>query len=200
MKNSPKEKGKSFKFFEKIKRIRQAKGISLHEMSQKAGLSENYLSQVERGKANPSIGTIKKITDALALPFMALLIEEENNKELISQASNRVKVVKANKRKTLIYPGSRKKASLLTADLRGRLEVILTVEEPEPEGNEDWYSHEGEEFGLVLEGIYEVTVEDQVYKLEEGDSICFPSHLPHKMRNPGNKPSKAIWVITPPSF
>ena len=130
--------------------------------------------------------------------FYPLLIEEENSKGLISQRPNRVKVVRANERKTLIYPGSVKKATLLTPDLQGKLEVIITVEDPEPHGNEEWYSHEGEEFGLILEGIYEVTVDDQVYKLEEGDSICFPSHLPHKMRNLGNKQSKAIWVITPP--
>lgn len=200
MKNSTEESKKEFQIFERIKKIRLAKGMSLREISQKAGLSENYLSQVEKGKANPSIGTIKKITDALALPFIALLINEENNKQPISQKSNKVKIVKANERKTLIYPGSRRKASLLSPDLQGKLEVILTVEEPETENNEEWYSHEGEEFGLILEGTYEVTVEDKIYKLDEGDSICFSSHLLHKMRNSGNKPSKTIWVITPPSF
>jgi transcriptional regulator with XRE-family HTH domain len=200
MKNSTEESKKEFQIFDRIKRIRLLKGMSLREISQKAGLSENYLSQVENGKANPSIGTIKKITDALALPLIALLIGEENNKRSISQKSNRVKIVKANERKTLVYPGSLRKASLLTPDLQGMLEVIITVEEPEAENNEQWYSHEGEELGLILEGRYEVTVEDEVYKLDEGDSICFPSHLLHKMRNPGNKPSKTIWVITPPSF
>lgn len=200
MKNSTEKSEKEFQIFERIKKIRLAKGMSLREISQKAGLSENYLSQVEKGRANPSIGTIKKITDALALPFIALLIDEGNNKRPFSQKPNRVKIVKANDRKTIVYPGSRRKASLLTPDLQGMLEVILTVEEPEPENNEEWYSHEGEEFGIILEGTYEVTVEDKVYKLDQGDSICFPSHLLHKMRNPGNKPSKTIWVITPPSF
>ncbi|MBW1712979.1 MAG: cupin domain-containing protein, partial [Deltaproteobacteria bacterium] len=41
------------------------------------------------------------------------------------------------------------------------------------------------------------TVEDQTYLLEAGDSITFPSNLPHRMRNPGQKPSKTLWVITP---
>ena len=102
MKNSTEESKKEFQIFDRIKRIRLLKGMSLREISQKAGLSENYLSQVENGKANPSIGTIKKITDALALPLIALLIGEENNKRSISQKSNRVKIVKANERKTTI--------------------------------------------------------------------------------------------------
>lgn len=200
MQNSGEKKREEFEILKKIKGLRRVKGIPLREMSQKTGLSEYYLSQVERGKANPSIGTIKKITDALAVPFMALLTDEDKGKEQVSKGFEGVRIVKAKKRKTLIYPGSLKRASLLTPDLRGKLEVLFTVEEPEPEGNDEWYSHEGEEFGFILEGRYEVTVEDKVYILEQGDSICFPSHLPHKMRNPGDKPSKTIWVITPPSF
>lgn len=200
MQTSGEKKREEFEILTKIKRLRRVKGISLRGMSHRTGLSEYYLSQVEKGKANPSIGSIKKITDALGVPLMALLTAQEEGKEQGPDGSEGVKIVKVDKRKTLIYPGSLRKASLLTPDLQGRLEVLLTVEEPEPEGNDEWYSHEGEEFGLILEGTYEVTVEDRVYMLEQGDSICFPSRLRHKMRNPGNKISKTLWVITPPSF
>ena len=198
----PRRVGKQTEEFEilrKIKQLRREKGISLREMSRRTGLSEYYLSQVERGRANPSIGAIKRVTDGLGVPLMALLTTggKENRS---SGEVEEVRVVRAGKRKTLVYPGSLRTASLLTPDLQGRLEVLLTVEKPEPEGNDEWYCHEGEEFGLILEGRYEVTVEDRVYLLEEGDSICFPSRLRHKMRNPGNRLSKTLWVITPPSF
>lgn len=168
-------------------------------------LSANYLSQIERGMANPSIGALKRITDALGITFMSL-VENGGGQEAPSTqgaAGSRIQaaqVVRADKRKTLIYPGGKRQASMLTPDLQGALEVLLSVEEPAPEGDGDWYSHEGEEFGLVLEGCYEVMVEDQVYRLEEGDSIRLPSNLPHKMRNPGVKPARLLWVITPPSF
>jgi len=184
----------------RIREFRKVRAISLREMAQRTGLSEYYLSQVERAMANPSIGTIKKITGALGIPLMALLAEEEETNKRSSGGTEEVRIVRADKRKTLIYPGSVKRASLLTPDLQGKLEVLLTIEEPEPEGSDEWYSHEGEEFGFILEGRYEVTVEDSVHTLEQGDSICFPSHLRHKMRNPGNGISRTLWVITPPSF
>lgn len=62
------------------------------------------------------------------------------------------------------------------------------------------YSHEGEEFGLVFRGRYEVEIAGEVYLLEEGDSIYFPSRLPHRVRALGDAPAETLWVITPPSF
>lgn len=58
----------------------------------------------------------------------------------------------------------------MTPNLRGKLEVIITDEKPS-NAKDEWNSHEGEEFGLVLKGNYEVTVGDNIYHLEEGDSI-----------------------------
>ena len=189
---------------ESLRRIRRNKGITLKDLSGLTDLSANYLSQVERGQANPSIATLKKITDALGVSFMSL-VENGNGRpdnpaaEPGGTAAEPAQVVRAGQRKELVYPGGLRKAQLLSPDLQGRLEVIITVEDPVPEPGE-WYSHEGEEFGLVLEGCYEVEVGGRVYRLEENDSITFSSALPHRMRNPGEKPSKTLWVITPPSF
>lgn len=183
---------------ERLKKIRKKRKVTLKDLSHLTDLSVNYLSQIERGLANPSIGALKKITDALGVTFMSLV--DDNGHDRVPFSPDRVEIVRADDRKTLVYPGEMRRADLLTPDLQGRLEVILTVEDPAPAGSDTWYSHEGEEFGLVLEGCYEVTVEGQVYRLEEGDSIRFPSHKPHQMRNPGDRPSRTLWVITPPSF
>ena len=183
---------------ESLRKIRRAKGITLKDLGKATDLSANYLSQIERGRANPSIATLKRITDSLGINFMSL-VENGNGREA-APASEPAKVVRADKRKELVYPGDLRRALLLSPDLQGRLEVIITVEDPVPEEGGEWYSHEGEEFGLVLEGCYEVEVGEKVYRLNEEDSITFSSRLPHRMRNPGDKPSKTLWVITPPSF
>jgi len=47
------------------------------------------------------------------------------------------------------------------------LEILLTDEDPQQGNDEDWYQHEGEEFGFILEGRYEVIVEGRTYVLEE---------------------------------
>ena len=186
-----------------LKQIRKKQGLTLRDLAQRSGLSANYLSQIERGISNPSIGTLKKIADSMNITLMSLVGSEKGGSRrlhLQKQQGEEVKVVRREKRKILVYPGGQRKAFLLTPDLQRRLEVLLTEENPQSVMEDEWYQHEGEEFGFILEGRYEVTIEDKTYILEEGDSICFPSHFPHKMRCIGEKAAKTLWVITPPSF
>jgi transcriptional regulator with XRE-family HTH domain len=189
----------TFAIFESIKKIRKSKGITLQEMSSRTGISVNHLSLIELGKTNPSIGTLKKITNALGVPFMSL-----GNETIASSSPHnnekKAEVVRKDMRKMLVYPKSKTKVYLLTPDLQRQLEVILSESEPDEQGPEEWYSHEGEEFGFVLEGELEVTVDNEVYVLKEGDSISYRSHLPHRMRRIGDAPCRSIWVVTPPSF
>jgi transcriptional regulator with XRE-family HTH domain len=182
--------------FEEIRKLRKEKHITLKKMAEETGISINYLSQIERGKTNPSVGILKRITSVLGVSLLGLGGEPLRN----SSNQQGVAVVRRNMRKMLIYPKSKLKEYLLTPDLKRKLEVLLSESKPGKEKEDVWYSHEGEEFGLVLKGQYEVTVEDKTYILNEGDSIYFPSHLPHKMRGIGRKRCETLWVITPPSF
>lgn len=189
----------------KIRKLRKEQKLTLNNLAVKSGLSSTYLSQIERGLSNPSIGVLKKIADAMNTNLVSLMGFDETEgetkeTELQKKDEKKVAVVKNDRRKMLVYPGGLRKAFLLTPDLRRKMEVLLTYEEPQQKAEEDWYQHEGEEFGLILEGRYEVTVEDQTYILEEGDSIYFQSQLPHKMRSIGEKTAKTLWVIAPPSF
>lgn len=187
----------------KIRKLRKERKLTLKGLAALSGLSSTYLSQIERGVSNPSIGTLKKIADAMKTNVVSLMGFEEDGqrtRETERKDDKRVMVVRSDRRKMLVYPAGLRKAFLLTPDLQRKMEVLLTYEEPQKRAEEDWYQHEGEEFGLILEGRYEVTVEDRVYILEEGDSIYFQSQLPHKMRSIGEKTAKTLWVITPPSF
>lgn len=191
---------------EQLRALRRQHGLTLQQLAARTDLSRTFISQIESGTANPSIGTLKKIADAFGVPMGALFTDGPADPSANGYAAdqngptrNDVRVVRKDRRKTLMWPGRPWKASLLTPDLQRKLEVILNELEPGDTVDEA-YTHEGEEFGFVLEGMYEVTVGDQVYVLEEGDSISYPSHLPHKMRVVGDRPTRTIWVITPPSF
>ncbi len=189
----------------KMRKLRKEQKLTLNGLAAKSGLSCTYLSQIERNLCNPSIGTLKRIADAMNTNIVSLMGFDEvekktNDGNQQKEDEKRVAIVKKDRRKMLVYPGGLRNAFLLTPDLQRKMEVLLTHEEPQREIEEDWYRHEGEEFGLILEGKYEVTVEDQTYILEEGDSIYFQSQLPHKMRSIGDKAAKTLWVITPPSF
>jgi transcriptional regulator with XRE-family HTH domain len=57
---------------EAIRRERAALGISQHELARRSGLHRTYVSDLERGARNPSIGSIQKIAQALAVPVSKL--------------------------------------------------------------------------------------------------------------------------------
>src|SRR5438067_1672688 len=83
----------------------------------------------------------------------------------------------------------------------GKLLEPLYVVIPPGKGSDGQYDHAGEEFGFVLSGTLELSVEDTVYRIRKGDSFYLKSTRRHGFRN-ANKRSRTIvlWVITPPSF
>lgn len=184
----------------RLKKIRKLRDLTLAEVADGAGVSKSFVSQIETGTAQPSIGTLKRIVDVLGIS-LASLFDGADQVEGVPEpeAKRRVRVVRKNQRKHLQWPNGAV-AELLTPDLQGKLEVLLTAHGPEPDRIVDPYVHEGEEFGLVLEGAYEVVVNDDVFVLEEGDAIHFQSDQPHTVRAIGDVPPRVLWVITPPTF
>jgi quercetin dioxygenase-like cupin family protein len=63
------------------------------------------------------------------------------------------------------------------------------------------YTHDGEEFLYVLEGVFEITLDElTTYTLKEGDALTFASVRPHRFRNPGTAETTVVWINTPPTF
>lgn len=191
---------------DKLRAIRKDRGLTLQQVADAAGLSKAFVSQIESGTANPSLASLKRVGNALEIPLAALFEDESNGPEPApapTDEAGEVRVVRKHRRKQILWPGRSVPSYLLTPDLRGRLEVLLDVLEPGAASEEDdqrCMTHDGEEFGFILEGRYEATVNGQVYVLEEGDSITYPSRLPHRGRAIGDRRVRTLWVITPPSF
>jgi quercetin dioxygenase-like cupin family protein len=86
------------------------------------------------------------------------------------------------------------------ADGNAQMEPQIFTVEPGA-GSEGSYSHDGEEFVFVLEGSFEVLLnEEERYLLRVGDSLYYPSSVVHAWRNPGRERARVIWVNTPPTF
>jgi mannose-6-phosphate isomerase-like protein (cupin superfamily) len=161
---------------------------------------------VERDLANPSLGTLKRIASALevALPFFFQDEESESVERrttAVSQGEHGpARVVRANRRKTLIYPGSHIHHQLLSPDLHGQLEAILVSAPAGTGSGSEPYLHEGEEIGFVVRGRAECRVGEELFVLEPGDAITINSTVPHSWRNSGREQLEMLWISTPPTF
>jgi transcriptional regulator with XRE-family HTH domain len=175
----------------RIRTLRERRGMSLKAVSEAAGVSESFLSQVERGVASPSVASLRGIAEALQESVAAFFAEGEEAGQLVRVAD----------RRRLVHPKRLWEDVLLTPRTSKRLQVILsTVQEGQGSGDEP-YSHDSdEECVVVLEGRLEFWVGEEHYLMEEGDSLLFESRLPHRNVNPGPGQAKVLWVITPPSY
>ena len=175
----------------KLKSARREKGFSLEELAKRSGFSKSFLSQIENGKNSPSIASLKKITDALEVSIGSLFEEDRGDQVYFVRRSERTpyEVVQD---KILIefccskVPNRRMEALMMTLRAGGE--------------SEGAYTHEGEEFGTVLEGTLELELGETTYRMEPGDTIYFSSATPHRWRNAGQGVMRALWVISPPSF
>lgn len=190
----------------KIRAIRRRKKMSLQELGDRVGLSRSFLSQMESGASNPSIGSLKEIANALDITLAELFDDEPNSGGEVNHAdksrASKVEIVRADRRKMLVWPGADGREYLLTPDLHRKLQVQLAVMEP-GHSSGDPYNHpvgDGEEFGFIIDGTLEVTVGGEVHVLNAGDSIYFSSDMYHHMRVVGDETVRAVWVMTPPSF
>lgn len=164
--------------------------MTLRELSGRAGVTESFLSQVERGLASPSISTLRRIAASLGESIGSLFEGEAEPGILVRRGDRRV----------IHYPGLGARDEFVTPSLDGKLQVILSVVDPGGGTGDEPYTHESdEECVLVLEGSLDLWIGETLYSLEEGDSVIHSSRVPHRNRNNGDRPTKVLFILTPPS-
>jgi transcriptional regulator with XRE-family HTH domain len=175
----------------KVRELRESRGLSLKALAEKAQVSESFVSQVERGVANPSVASLRRLAQALDASVGALFQGPET-------AS---RVVRRSERGRLVHPSRRWEDFLITPRDARRLQVILSLIEPGEGSGDEPYAHDSdEECVVVLKGNLEFRVGNEEYLLEEGDSLLFESRIPHWNRNPGPSKAEVLWITTPPSY
>ena len=176
-----------------LRELRLLKGLTLKEVAEKAAISVGYLSQLERNHSRLPIGVLKKISDALGV-HMNWFFQQQ----AAGDPGERDIVVRADKRRRLSFTGLGITEELLSPNLSGPLELLLSTIEPGADSED--YSHDGAEAGLVLAGTLELWVAGRHFTLQEGDSFSFKSTEVHRCANPGQTATRVLWVITPPHY
>jgi transcriptional regulator with XRE-family HTH domain len=177
---------------ERLRTLRHRKRATLRAVSELAGISESFLSQVERGRAAASIATLQRIAGALGVA-VSDLFEPDG-------PVARPRVLLRERRPTLTFGvGGRK--FLLTPRPLENLEVFVAELEVGGATAEESYVHgESEELVLCLAGTVELHLGQEVHELRAGDSIDYRSSVPHRVVNAGDEVAEVLWVISPPSL
>jgi transcriptional regulator with XRE-family HTH domain len=172
----------------RIKMLRVSRGLTLKDLEARGGISATHVSEIERGKASPTVGALGRIAQALGM-----------------------------RPATLVEPLSQPDFCVLRADARRKqavqwgLATLEPVTEPAtcatlgaqlitlPIGREPSlvHRHEGEEWVTVLSGVAEVRVGPRTLVLREGDSAHFKAHLTHAYSNLASSPAVLLVASLP---
>jgi transcriptional regulator with XRE-family HTH domain len=176
---------------ERLRAIRRLRRVTLKTVADRAELSESFLSQVERGRANASVASLKRIAAALGVNVADLF--EPNG-------SGRPRVLRREARPNLTF-GTLGRKYMLTPRPLEHLQVIVGELDAGGSTGDEPYTHgDSEELLVVLSGIVSLQLGTEMFELCTGDSIDYRSSTPHKLSNIGGDMAEVMWIISPPSY
>ncbi|MCP4118373.1 MAG: helix-turn-helix domain-containing protein [Desulfobacteraceae bacterium] len=171
----PKEAGEVDEVGIRIKKLREKKGLSIEELSNLTGFDTQRLQDIEDGVIQPQLGTVMKLSRALDSALGRLVSGVGNRLYSITRRNERKKISRSTS------PKERQKLysyMSLAPEVQGRhMEALIVQLEENPE--KEVSVHNGEEFIFVLEGVAELSIANETYDLEPGDSVYYLSTTPH---------------------
>ena len=203
----------------RLKDIRLKAGLTLRELARQADVSPSFVSQIENGKSQPSVATLYVFSQLLNVSVDELF-EQKNDQSAEtphasqedgwepggpknptsawppSAYSNRVSVVHPAHRPHLVMAeGVEWERLAATPEHAVNFMKITYAPGATSTAGGDLVSHEGYEYGFVLTGQCEVTIGDEIFLLNQGESLGFDSSIPHVLRNPGSTEFQGLWFV-----
>ena len=197
----------------RVAAYRAQRGTKVSELARQVGVSPSLISQIERGQSRPSVSTLFAMAEALEVPVDAFFRDSADEAQPARQTLPEAPaepdaggltafegpdghryVVRKGQRATIDIEGG-VRWERLTPSTLDKVEFLELVYGPHAESNPTLYRHPGTEMVLMISGRLDIYVGFERHELDAGDSIHFPSSLPHRYVNPTDETARAVTVI-----
>lgn len=182
---------------EAIRRYRKQRGLTLRQLSEKAGCTQSYISQLEKGRTVPSLSMVGRIAAALDIKVVDLFSDVSNGE------GNNCSLRRAD-RKKIEYPDGKVSSQMLVTRISTkRMEPLISVIESggrSDTAEEMSHAVGTEEFVLVLKGEVNFQISGKNILLREGDTLYFDGNQPHCWANNGGETAEVLFVFSPPTW
>lgn len=191
-----------------LKAARTRAGFTLRELARQAEVSPSFVSQIENGKSQPSVATLYTFSRLLGISVDELF---EHSVPTAAPAGNEGHPINAwhpseySNRVSVVHPDHRSRLDMAEGVVWERLaatpehgvsfmKIVYAPGAASTEGG-GMVSHDGYEYGYVLQGVVEVSVGAEVFTLRAGESLGFDSSIPHAIRNVGDSEFHGVWFV-----
>ena len=163
-----------------VRRWRAERGLTLAGVAERTGLNIGYLSQIENGKAMPSIGCLSSLSEALEVPIAWFFIDEAPEPQVVRKSERSVTEVDLGRVERVDGGTSRD---------------ISIVEVAAPPGTRTGaHAHAGDEHHIVLAGRFRMTQGDHVIDAGPGDYVRWDGTVPHDAEVTGDEEAAMLIV------
>jgi transcriptional regulator with XRE-family HTH domain len=188
---------------ERLRAARQARGLTLRELAQRLGVSPSMISQIETGRASPSVSTLYSLADELNVSLDELLFNDRRSQagpttdKSSASGGAAAQILQPRETRKRIRLASGVTWERLTPASESDTEFLYVTYEVGGASSreDDFQRHAGHEWGFVLEGKLDIKIGFDDYLLGPGDSISFDSTIPHRLSNAGDSVVHAIWFV-----
>jgi len=175
----------------KLKATRLKNDMTIQELAETSRVSSNMISRIERGLTIPSVEILMKLASAFGMSINYFVEEAEKGTTVLH-------TLKGGGEPIFFFEDKHQITSLTQGIRDPSFAVFYDTLERGCSSGEGGMVHTGEEFALVLKGAMEFTIEEQDYRLDEGDSIVFKASMPHRWKNLADSQTLVMWVVSPP--
>jgi quercetin dioxygenase-like cupin family protein/DNA-binding XRE family transcriptional regulator len=185
----------SYDIGRKLKHLRLRKKIALTDLGKHTGLSASMLSQLENGKLIPTLPTLARIAMVFDVGVDHFFVDHRKRRLFsIVRKEERIRFPDR--------PGSPDPQfffeCLAFSAQDKSIQAYLAEFPPRDNDRVEEHFHEGAEFIHVIEGVVEVSYENEPHVLEAGDSVYFDAGEPHSYRCASESSARALVVTTLP--
>lgn len=171
----------------RLRAARLSKGLTLGAVATSAGITQGFISRLERDQVSPSVATLVSICDAVGLRVGELF------------EAPPTQIVRAGHGSPINFGGEGATETLLTPGNQQHVQVIQSVIEPGGTAGLDLYVLDADaEFSFVLRGDLELVIGSEVFELGAGDAMTFRGRDPHTWRNASaTAECEVLWILAP---
>lgn len=177
---------------ERVRAVREKKGLSLEDISRRTDIDRDTLAAIEENRIVPPLGSVIKLAKALEMKMGFFISGEEKKPYTIVRGHDRRVVSRYDSEKGKYY--GYEYQSLAPHKKDRHMEPFLVTLEPS-ETEEERSTHDGQEFIFVLQGEMEVRLGDEIHVLKPGDAIYYDSTVPHLVKCRGGESTKILAVL-----
>lgn len=170
----------------RLRGARIGRHLTIKQVAESCGLTEGFISRLERDLTSPSVATLVSLCSVLRIDAGQLLSHAEAAHVTLESAP----------KLSSLNPGTQE--LLLTPEKESRLQVIYASLDPASSGSSQNYSiNSPVHFVHVIEGSLTVSLQDQHWELKTGDSLTFDGNESHSWVTPEDSGATVMWCLTP---